>query len=62
MTKCEECGEVFRADHIIEEVIGEDVESLENEELRPDSLLTMPSNVRNVAENFPIYLELQFNV
>lgn len=33
MTKCEECGEVFRADHIIEEVIGEDVESLENEEL-----------------------------
>ena len=25
MTKCEECGEVFRADHIIEEVIGEDV-------------------------------------
>ena len=33
MTKCDECGEVFRADHIIEEVIGEDVESLENEEL-----------------------------
>lgn len=33
MTKCEECGEVFRADHIIEEVIGEDVENLENEEL-----------------------------
>ncbi|MBE6499834.1 MAG: glycine--tRNA ligase [Methanobrevibacter thaueri] len=33
MCKCEECGEVFRADHIIEEVIGEDVESLENEEL-----------------------------
>ena len=33
MTKCEECGEVFRADHIIEDVIGEDVESLENEEL-----------------------------
>lgn len=33
MTKCEECGEVFRADHIIEEVIGEDVESLENNEL-----------------------------
>lgn len=33
MTKCEECCEVFRADHIIEEAIGEDVESLENEEL-----------------------------
>ena len=33
MCKCEKCGEVFRADHIIEEVIGEDVESLENEEL-----------------------------
>ncbi|MDO5848875.1 MAG: glycine--tRNA ligase [Methanobrevibacter sp.] len=33
MTKCEECGEVFRADHIIEDAIGEDVESLENEEL-----------------------------
>lgn len=33
MTKCVSCGEVFRADHIIEEAIGEDVESLENEEL-----------------------------
>lgn len=33
MTKCEDCGEVFRADHIIEEVINQDVESLENEEL-----------------------------
>lgn len=33
MTKCEECGEVYRADHIIEEAIGQDVESLENEEL-----------------------------
>lgn len=33
MTKCEECKDVFRADHIIEEVIGEDVESLENSEL-----------------------------
>ena len=33
MTKCKSCGEVFRADHIIEEVIGEDVESLENEQL-----------------------------
>ena len=33
MCKCEKCGEVFRADHIIEDVIGEDVESLENEEL-----------------------------
>lgn len=33
MCKCENCGEVFRADHIIEEVIGEDVESFENEKL-----------------------------
>ena len=33
MCKCENCGEVYRADHIIEEVIGKDVESLENEEL-----------------------------
>ena len=33
MCKCENCGEVFRADHIIEEAIGRDVESLENEEL-----------------------------
>ncbi len=33
MTKCEECGEVYRADHIIEDAIGQDVESLENEEL-----------------------------
>ena len=33
MCKCEKCGEVYRADHIIEEVIGEDVESLENSEL-----------------------------
>lgn len=33
MCKCEDCGEVFRADHIIEENINRDVESLENEEL-----------------------------
>ena len=33
MTKCESCGEVFRADHIIEEAIGRDVESLENSEM-----------------------------
>ncbi len=33
MCKCESCNEVFRADHVIEEEIGEDVESLENEEL-----------------------------
>ena len=33
MTKCENCGEVYRADHIIEESIGEDVESLENSEM-----------------------------
>ena len=33
MTKCEKCGEVYRADHIIEEAIGEDVESLENSEM-----------------------------
>ena len=33
MCKCEDCGEVYRADHIIEENIGIDVESLPNEEL-----------------------------
>ena len=33
MTKCESCGEVYRADHIIEEAIGQDVESLENSEM-----------------------------
>ncbi len=33
MTKCNDCGEVFRADHIIEEAIGVDVESLPNEEM-----------------------------
>ena len=38
MCKCEECGEVYRADHIIEEAIGRDVESLENEEL--DQIVT----------------------
>lgn len=43
MTKCKECGEVFRADHIIEEVIGEDVESLENEEL---DQIVIDNNIR----------------
>ncbi|MCC7553680.1 MAG: glycine--tRNA ligase [Methanobacteriaceae archaeon] len=33
MTKCGKCSNVFRADHIIEESINEDVEILENEEL-----------------------------
>ena len=33
MTKCKNCGEVYRADHIIEEAIGEDVESLPNDEM-----------------------------
>ena len=33
MTKCNDCGEVYRADHIIEEAIGIDVESLPNEEM-----------------------------
>ena len=33
MCKCEECGEVFRADHIIEEAINQDVESFPNEKL-----------------------------
>ncbi|MGB9938007.1 MAG: glycine--tRNA ligase [Methanobacterium sp.] len=33
MTECKECFEVYRADHIIEEVINRDVEGLENEEL-----------------------------
>ena len=33
MTKCEKCGEVYRADHIIEEAIGLDVESLPNSEM-----------------------------
>lgn len=33
MTECKECLEVYRADHIIEEVISKDVEGLGNEEL-----------------------------
>lgn len=33
MTECKECLEVYRADHIIEEVINRDVEGLNNEEL-----------------------------
>ncbi|MGF7118059.1 glycine--tRNA ligase [Methanobacterium oryzae] len=33
MTECKECLEVYRADHIIEEVISKDVEGLTNEEL-----------------------------
>jgi len=33
MTECKECLEVYRADHIIEEIINRDVEGLSNEEL-----------------------------
>ncbi|MCC7551674.1 MAG: glycine--tRNA ligase [Methanobacterium sp.] len=33
MTECKECLEVFRADHVIKEAIGEEVEGLENQEL-----------------------------
>lgn len=33
MTECKECMEVFRADHVITEAIGRDVEGLENEKL-----------------------------
>ncbi len=33
MTECKECLEVYRADHIIEEMINRDVEGLSNEEL-----------------------------
>lgn len=33
MTECKECLEVYRADHIIEEVIDKDVEGLNNEKL-----------------------------
>lgn len=33
MTECKDCLEVFRADHIINEATGRDVEGLENEEL-----------------------------
>ena len=33
MTECKECLEVFRADHIIKETIGQEVEGLENQEL-----------------------------
>ena len=33
MTQCKACGEVYRADHIIEEVAGMEVEGLANEEL-----------------------------
>lgn len=33
MTECKECLEVYRADHIIEEIIKRDVKSLSNEEL-----------------------------
>ncbi|NYB51906.1 MAG: glycine--tRNA ligase [Methanobacteriaceae archaeon] len=33
MTECKECLEVFRADHIIKDAIGEEVEGLENQEL-----------------------------
>jgi glycyl-tRNA synthetase len=33
MTECKECLEVFRADHVIKEATGEEVEGLENQEL-----------------------------
>ncbi|OPX57650.1 MAG: Proline--tRNA ligase [Methanobacterium sp. PtaB.Bin024] len=33
MTECKECLEVFRADHIIKETTGEEVEGLENQKL-----------------------------
>ncbi|MGV8143049.1 MAG: glycine--tRNA ligase [Methanothermobacter sp.] len=33
MTECKECSEVFRADHVINEATGNDVEGLENDEL-----------------------------
>jgi glycyl-tRNA synthetase len=33
MTECKDCLEVFRADHIIKETIGQEVEGLENQEL-----------------------------
>lgn len=33
MTECKDCLEVFRADHIIKEAIGQEVEGLENQEL-----------------------------
>ncbi len=33
MTECKDCLEVFRADHIIKDAIGEEVEGLENQEL-----------------------------
>ncbi|MDL2246459.1 glycine--tRNA ligase [Methanobrevibacter sp. OttesenSCG-928-K11] len=46
MMKCDGCGEVYRADHIIEEAIGEDVETFENEELDKiveDNKITCPA-------------------
>ena len=55
MCKCEECGEVFRADHIIEEVIGEDVESLENEEL--DQIVIDNNIVMKKEKYFHFYIE-----
>jgi glycyl-tRNA synthetase len=33
LTECKDCMDVYRADHIIEEAIGKDVEGLENEKL-----------------------------
>jgi glycyl-tRNA synthetase len=33
MTECKDCLDVYRADHIIKEATGEDVEGLENDEL-----------------------------
>ncbi|MGC9516626.1 MAG: glycine--tRNA ligase [Methanomicrobiales archaeon] len=45
MTECKECLEVFRADHIIKDDIGEEVEGLSNEELTKiisDNQITCP--------------------
>lgn len=33
MTECKDCSDVFRADHVINDATGRDVEGLENEEL-----------------------------
>ncbi|HTX61564.1 MAG TPA: glycine--tRNA ligase [Methanobacterium sp.] len=33
MTECKDCSDVFRADHVINEATGKDVEGLENQEL-----------------------------
>lgn len=38
MTKCEKCGDVFRADHLIKELMGIDADSFENEKI--DDIIT----------------------